>query len=115
MDSTYLRLRKSELFVCLERMVLIEVNSYTDPVGSALKVEDPKLLALMAKYKLSKNDILSVYRTATILKKMKQEVNVYAMKYLDKDKAKIVLDRFNKEMAKVKILVGKTSVKLGDL
>lgn len=114
-DSTYVRLRKSELFVCLERMVLVEVNSYTDPVGSSLNVTDPKLVALMTKYKLSKNDILSVYRTATILKKMKQEVNAYAVKYLDKDKAKIVTDRFNKEMGKVKILVGKTSVKLGDL
>ena len=69
----------------------------------------------MAKYKLSKNDILSVYRTATLLKKLKQEINTLAPLYLDKDKSKAVLSRFNKEMAKAKIIVGKTSVKLSEL
>jgi hypothetical protein len=115
MDSTYLRLRKSELFVSLDRDISVEVNSYTDPVGSALKIDDAAILELMAKYKLSKNDILSVYRTATILKKMKQELNVYAGVYLDRVKAKQVIDRFNKEMNKVKINVGITSIKLNSL
>jgi hypothetical protein len=115
MDSTYLRLRKSELFVTLDREIFVDVNSYTDPVASNLKIDDAAILELMAKYKLSKNDILSVYRTATILKKMKQEINVFAGVYLDRTKAKVVLDRFNKEMNKVKIVVGITSIKLSSL
>ena len=70
---------------------------------------------MFLEYKLSKNDILSVYRTATILKKMKQEINLLAGTYLDRTNAKIVIDRFNKEMSKVKISVGITSIRLSDL
>jgi len=115
MDSTYLRLRKSEMFVILDRFIHVEVNSYTDPVASSLSIENKDILEVMKKYKLSKNDILSVYRTATILRKMKQEINFLAGTYLDRVNAKIVIDRFNKEMGKVKIAVGITSIKLSDL
>ncbi len=115
MDSTYLRLRKSELFVILDRFIKVEVNSYTDPVASNLVIDNKNVLDLMNKYKLSKNDILSVYRTATILKKMKQEVNLLAGTYLDRNNAKIVIDRFNKEISKVKISVGISSIRLSDL
>lgn len=114
-DSTYLRLRRSELFVHLDREIKLEVNSYTDPVASNLEITDAALQSLMAKYKLSKNDLLSVMRTATILNKLKDEVNVYAGTYLSRENAKIVIDRFNKEWVKTKIAVGATSVKLIDL
>lgn len=115
MDSTYQRLRKSELFVILDRTIMVEVNSYTDPVASSMSIDNKAISEIMSKYKLSKNDILSVYRTATILKKMKQEINLLAGTYLDRDSAKIVIDRFNKTMAKVKIGVGSTSIRLSDL
>lgn len=114
-DSTYLRLRRSELFVHLDREIKLEVNSYTDPVASNLQISDTEIQSLMTKYKLSKNDILSVMRTATILKKLKDEVNVNAGAYLSREDAKIVIDRFNKEWAKTRIAVGATSVKLIDL
>lgn len=115
MDSTYLRLRRSELFVILDRMVKIEVNSYTDPVSSSMTVDNAAIKTIMTKYKLSKNDILSVYRTATILRKFKQEMNSMAILFLDKEKAKLVTDRLNKEIDKTKIKVGNTYVKLGDV
>lgn len=115
MDSTYLRLRKSELFVILDRFIKVEINSYTDPVVSNMTIENKSIIDMMNKYKLSKNDILSVYRTATILKKMKQEINVLAGTYIDRTNAKIVIDRFNKEISKVKISVGRTSIRLSDL
>lgn len=114
-DSTYLRLRRSELFVHIDRQIRLEVNSYTDPVASNLQISDAELESLIAKYKLSKNDMLSVMRSATILNKLKDEVNVYAGTYLSRENAKIVIDRFNKEWAKTKIAVGATSVKLVDL
>ena len=115
MDSTYLRLRKSEMFVILDRFIKVEVNSYTDPVASNLVIDNKTVLDAMKKYKLSKNDVLSVLRTATILKKMKQEINLLAGTYLDRTNAKIVIDRFNKEMSKVKIAVGITSIRLSEL
>ena len=115
MDSTYLRLRKSEMFVILDRFIKVEVNSYTDPVVSNLAIDNKTVLDAMKKYKLSKNDVLSVLRTATILKKMKLEINLLAGTYLDRTNAKIVIDRFNKEMSKVKIAVGITSIRLSEL
>ena len=115
MDSTYLRLRRSELFVILDRMVKIEVNSYTDPVSSSMNVENTIIQALMTKNKLSKNDVLSVYRSATILRKFKQEMNAMAILYLGKGKAKLVIARLNKEIDKTKIKVGNAFVKLADV
>ena len=73
------------------------------------------ILAAMDKQDFTKNDILSAYRTAFILKKMRQELNILAGEYLDQQTAKIVLDRLNSEVDKAKIYVGKTSFKLKDL
>ncbi|MFT5780326.1 MAG: hypothetical protein ACI837_003288, partial [Crocinitomicaceae bacterium] len=55
---------------------------------------------------------LSAYRSYTILMAFKQEINLLAGKYLTRDNASIVIDRFNKKLAKMRISVGKTSFKL---
>jgi hypothetical protein len=110
MDSTYSILRRSELFVHMGRDMTLEINSYTDPVSSSLKIDNLEIAELAKKYALSKNDVLSAYRTATLLKKCKDEINLYAGTYLPREKAKIVIDRFNKEWNKTKIGVGKTSI-----
>jgi len=115
MDSTYLRLRKSEVFVTLDRGIKMEINSYTDPVVSNMKIEKTNLVDLLSKYKLTKNDILSSYRTLTILKKIKAELNLLAGKYLSREEAKLVIDRLNREINKVRINVGSTSLKQSDL
>lgn len=115
LDSSVVRLRRSELFIHLDRGIRVEINSFTDPVASNLQMNNTEIAALMVKYKLSKNDILSVYRTATILNKLKEEINVKAGTYLNREQAKIVIDRFNKEWEKTKIAVGSTSIKLSEL
>lgn len=114
-DSSMVRLRRTELFIHLDRGIRIEVNSFTDPVRSNLQVNNAELIALMSKYKLSKNDVLSAMRTATILNKLKEEINVNAGTYLSRENAKIVIDRFNKEWAKTRISIGQTSIKLSEL
>jgi hypothetical protein len=73
------------------------------------------MLETMSKYKLSGNDLLSAMRTATILTKFKEEINYLAGTYLDREKAKIVIDRFNKEFARTRISVGSTSFKMSEL
>ena len=115
MDSTYVRLRKSELIIKTKQNITFEVNSYTDPVSSNLDIDNPAILQAMEKYNLSKNEILSAYRSAFILKKMKMELNILAGEFLDKPTAKIVLDRLNAEVDKAKIQVGKTSFKISQL
>lgn len=113
-DTTYSRLRRSELFVHIDREITLEVNSYTDPVKSNLQVENESILGLMNKYKLSKNDVLSAYRTAAILKQFKKEVNVLAGNYLSREDARLVIDKFNKKVDKTRISIGKTSLKLSE-
>lgn len=114
-DSVFVRLRKSEVFIHINRSIVLEVNSFTDPVKSSLTITNSVLTSAQSKYRLSKNDILSAHRSSVILKALKTEINVLAGRYLSRDKAKIVIDRFNKEIAKTKISVGATSFKQGDL
>lgn len=114
-DATFQRLRVSEIFIQLNRSILVEINSYTDPVSSSITVTNADQLALMKQYKLSKNDLLSAYRSAEILRKLKAEVNYLAGTFLGREEAGIVIDRFNKEFAKARISIGATSIKLSEL
>lgn len=112
MDSTFVRLRKSEVLIHIDRSITLEINSFTDPVASSINITNDEIIAAMSKYKLSKNDILSAYRTAAILNTLKSELNVLAGKYMNREEAKIVIDKFNKLWLKTKINVGRTSFKL---
>ncbi len=114
-DSSFSRLRLSELFINLNRGITIEINSYTDPVASNIVFTNETIALQMNKYGLTKNDLLSAQRSASIMKKFKEEINVLAGTYLDREKAKIIIDRFNKEWSKTKIAVGPTSFKMEDL
>lgn len=112
MDSTFQRLRLSELLIHIDRDICLEINSYTDPVKSSISIPDGQITDAMSKYNLTKNDILSAYRTAAILSKAKGELNVLAGQYLSREEARIVIDRLNKEVEKTRISVGATSVKI---
>lgn len=114
MDSSYLRLRRSEVMIDLDRRILFEVNSYTDPVRSSLTPKSQTMTDAMKKYNLSKNDILSAYRTHAILLKLKKELNILAGQYLGREEARLVIDRFNREFEKVRVSVGPTSFRLSD-
>lgn len=114
MDSTFLRLRKSELFINMGRNIVVNVNSFTDPVKSSITITNETFTTAMTKYGLSKNDILSAYRTHAILMNLKSEINVLAGKYLPREQASIVIDRFNKQLEKTRISVGRTAFKLTD-
>lgn len=112
MDTSFVRLRFSELFIQLDRSITIEVNSFTDPVKSDFKSNNAIITSLQSQFKLSNNDILSAYRSYSLLKKFKDEINYLAGVYMTREEAKIVIDRFNREYEKVKIGIGPTSVKI---
>jgi hypothetical protein len=114
MDSVFVRLRKSEIFVNLNRDITLEINSYTDPVSSNIKPTNEEILKKMTSYKLSKNQILSAYRSAAILFKLKEELNVLAGKYFNREEAKSIIDRLNKKIDSTKIVVGSTSIDLNE-
>lgn len=110
--AQYSDLRLSEVMINLGREIVLEVNSYTDPVQSNLKLTDESLNSQMIANGWSKNEMLSAMRTLTILRKLRNEVNTLAGKYLSRTEAKIVIDRFNKAVSKSKISVGKSSLKV---
>ena len=112
MDESYRRLRLSEVYINLGREIQLEINSFTDPVQSNLKLENSELANQMTSNNWSKNEMLSAMRTLTILRKLKNEVNTLAGQYLSRTDAKIVIDRFNKEVQKTKISVGTNSLKV---
>ena len=92
------------LFVCRNNQILYHLILSNEDILSAMK-----------KYNLSKNQILSAFRTVEILMQLKEELNVLAGTYLDRQTAKIVIDRLNNEIAKTKITVGKASFKINQL
>lgn len=112
MDSNFRDLRRTEMYITLNRGILLEVNSYTDPVHSNVKVDNAEFMDQFVKLGLTENEILSVMRTYSVLVKMKEEINYLAGIYLSRPEAKIVIDRFNKALSKQRISVKTGSVKL---
>ena len=115
MDTSFVRLRYSEVIVYINRFIHLEINSYTDPIKSNLLISNAHIQEAMSKYRLSKNDILSAYRTAELMNALSQEISIRAGTYLTRENAKLVIDRFNKAIEKTRIYVGRTSFKLNDL
>ena len=76
MDSTFSRLRKTELIIKTKQTIQLEINSYTDPVNSNLSITNPAVNTFMTKNNISKNEILSAYRSAFILKKINRHFGV---------------------------------------
>lgn len=112
LSDEFARLRLSEVYVQLGRDIVLEVNSFTDPVVSNLSVSDEELLAEMTKNGWTKNQLLSALRTEALLRQLKSELNVLAGRYFSRSEAKIIIDRLNKELGKTRISVGTQSLKV---
>ncbi len=115
MDTTFVRLRRSEVLINLDRKIQLEVNSFTDPVKSNIQISESTILDAMKKYQLTKNQILSGYRSAEILLQLRDEMNVLAGTYFDRVNAKIIIDRLNTEINNTKITIGPASFKVNQL
>jgi len=114
-SEEFTRLRTSQVNVTINRGIFLEINTYTDPVSSGLKAKNPDIQSTLTRYNLSGNDYLSALRTATIIQKMKGELNVLAGTYLTREEAKIVIDRLNKTLDGLRVSVGATSWKWQEL
>jgi len=110
-DSTFKRLRTSEVNIFVDRAIIMEINSFTDPVRSKFEITNQSVADAKNKNNLTYNQILSAYRTASILFRLQEELNVKAGEYFDREKAKIIIDRLNTTFSQAKILVGKVSLK----
>ena len=110
-DSTFKQLRTTEVLIHIEREIVLQVNSFTDPVRSNFNPPHKDLLSLKNQYNLSGNQMLSAYRAYSTLKALKNELNILAGQYLSRSDATKVIDRLNKAIDKSRITVGPTSVK----
>lgn len=110
-SSVFKRLRTTEVRIHVDRDIIWEVNSYTDPVRSNFKPSNKKHLALMKQMNLTGNQMLSAYRAYETLKALKRELNILGSQYLPMEKSAKVIDRLNKAIDKSRINVGRTSIK----
>jgi len=115
MDSTMIRLRSTRVAIDLNRGVLIQVNTFTDPVRTNLKPTDLGIASTMQKFGLTGNDYLSAMRTAAVIQQLKGELNVLAGTYLTREQAKVVIDKMNKAFDGMRVSCGATSFKWQEL
>lgn len=108
-DSSFARLRASDISIFIDREMSLVINTYTDPVQTTIQPKNAKVTEQLNRYHLSGNDYLSALRTATLIQKLKVELNVLAGTYLNREEAKIVIDRLNKALDAAKISCGPTS------
>ncbi len=114
-DSVYSRLRKTALYVQTFNKLEIEVESFTDPVKSSFQITNKNLLEIEKKHQLSKNDLLSGFRTKSVLLRFQDEYIKWVGKNYDAEKAILIIDRFNQEFQKTKITIGTVSIKIKEL
>src|SRR5690554_4709123 len=110
-DSIFRRLRAIELLIHVDREIMLQINSFTDPVRSNFVPTQKELVSTMNQYNLSGNQMLSAYRAYATLKTMKNELNILAGAYLPRENAIKVIDRLNKAIDKSRVTVGTTSIK----
>lgn len=114
-DSINAKLRKTALYVQTDRRVVFEIESFTDPLKSAIDIKNKNLLELCKKYNLTKNDILSALRTKSVMIQLQDEFIKWVAKHYDAEKARVIIDRFNDEFQKTKIQIGVVSIKPKEL
>jgi hypothetical protein len=114
-DTTYARLRKTAMYIQTNHKLVIEIESFTDPVYSGISINNKALAEIASKNALSKNDILSGLRTKTVMLTFQDEYIKWVAQHYDANKARIIIDRFNNEIQKTRIRVGEINFKPKEL
>ena len=114
-DSTYARLRKTAMYIQTNHKLVIEIESFTDPVRSGITITNKTLSDIASKNNLSKNDLLSGLRTKTVMIKFQDEYIKWIAQHYEANKARIIIDRFNNEFQKTRIRIGGINFKLKEL
>lgn len=114
-DEYFKRLRRTYIKIDLNRTIELDISTFTDPVPTDLVPKNALILENYKKYQLTGNDYLSALRTATVIQKLKMELNVLAGSYMKREEAKIIIDRLNKNLDALRVSCGPTSFKWQDL
>ncbi len=114
-DSTFSSLRKTNLFMKVDRLIYFRIDSYTDPVVSNLIVKNHnKIQELITSGKITKNDALSAFRSVAVMNQLKLELNINASKYLSQEKAKKLIDQLNSSIEKSRVKIGNEVLRYKD-
>lgn len=114
-DSSFASLRKTNLFIKVDRLIYFRIDSYTDPVVSNLVVKNhSKIQELITSGKITKNDALSAFRSVAVMNQLKLELNINASKYLSQEKAKKLIDQLNSSIEKGRVKVGNEVLRCKD-
>jgi len=114
-SEVFRSLRRTAISIHLKEHLEINVLSSTDPVRTNFNPESPYLKKLILQGKITQNEALSTYRTAAVLRALKQELMYYAGEYYDREKAALIIDYLENEFKKLEIFVKDYSIKLIDL
>jgi hypothetical protein len=116
LDSTSAKqLNKTELLAIINKEVSLTASSFTDDRIAGIEITNSKLQTLITLKKVTKNDVLTAYRTQTALTKFKAEFTAYVSKNLSVDDSNKIIRKLNKSWSKIKVNIGTTSIKLTDL
>lgn len=115
LDSNYRDLRFAEIIVALNKKIEITANSFTDNKLAAVNFEDPAISTLMTTKNISKNEMLTVYQTAVLLQKFKNEIIQKANTYLTVEESQKVIKKLNSTWKKIKINCGKNQIKISSI
>ena len=114
-DSLFASLRKTNLFIKVDRLIYFRIDSYTDPVVSNLIVKNhSKIQELITSGKITKNDALSAFRSVAVMNQLKLELNINASKYLSQEKAKKLIDQLNSSIEKSRVKIGNEVLRYKD-
>jgi hypothetical protein len=108
-------LRKTIISVDLNKELIFKIESFTDPVRATFEPQNSTLNKQIQQTKTSKNDALSVYRTASVLMALKNELIQYAGLYLPREEAVVSIETLESAFKKIVISYGKHKIQLSDL
>ncbi|MEY3049332.1 MAG: hypothetical protein RL365_1370 [Bacteroidota bacterium] len=105
-------LRHAGLQIKINRSLNIHIESSTDPVVSNLTSTALPIESLLTNNGISKNELLSVLRTRSILIQTKNELIASCPKYLSTQKAKKFIDQLEESVAQSKYFIGNKAIKI---
>lgn len=105
-------LRHAGLQIKINRSLIIHIESSTDPVISNLASTVLPIESLLKNNDISKNELLSVLRTRSILIQTKNELIASCPRYLSTQKAKKFIDQLEESVAQSKYYIGNKVIKI---
>jgi hypothetical protein len=112
MSFEFKSLRQSQVQLNIDRGLQIHIASTTDPVKSNLNTNALSAESFMKSNNISRNELLSVLRTRTLIMQLKKELISHAAKYLEQSTAKLFIDDIEMAVNKAKYRVGEKIIKL---